>query len=730
MGHSDRDPDGGLPPSEVRSGLQRLPSPARFLEEIFLHASVGLQIYDRSGHSVLVNPMHTRLFGAVPPPEYNIFEDTVLVERGVTGLVRRAFDGESIAIPPIWYDARDLRNIKVEGPGRRVAVAAELVPLRAGTEQEGMGEVTHVLCVFQDVTELHSAREEAEAARVAAEAAAARSAFLADAGRLLGSSLDYEDTLARVAHLATPTLADFCLIDLVGDDGQLRRVAAWHADPQGQPVLDELRQRFPPTLDSPQPATRAVVSGRPQLLPEVDDAVVAAHATGPDHAAVMLRLGVQSLLAVPLTIGGRTMGAITLGYVGTRRYTAPDVSLAEALANQAAVAIDNARLYRQAEIARAEAEGANRTKDEFLAMLGHELRNPLAPMVTALELTRRREGASPELQVIERQVQHLRRLIDDLLDVSRITRGKLELHPQVFELCEAVAEGLELARPLLEERQHILKVECPEQGLPVHADRERLAQIVCNLLSNAARYTPAAGHIALGAEREDGTIVLRVRDDGIGIEPELRQRIFEPFSQGKQTLDRSGGGLGLGLAIVKSLAETHGGSVSAHSDGPGHGSEFEVRLPAAQDVATPPAAAAAPAQAGEEEHAAAGARILVVDDNQDAADLLAEMLQLYGYEASTAYHPTRALELALEMLPDVAFIDIGLPEIDGHELARRLRSQATLANMRMVALTGYGRESDRELAKRSGFDAHLTKPADVEDVLKVLADLLRTAESH
>jgi PAS domain S-box-containing protein len=377
---------------------------------------------------------------------------------------------------------------------------------------------------------------------------------------------------------------------------------------------------------------------------------------------------------------------------------------------------------------RQEAEQANRTKDEFLAMLGHELRNPLAPIFTALELMRLRAdgdgSAQRERIVIERQVNHLARLVDDLLDVSRITSGKVQLKRQPIELAEVVGKAIEVASPILEQRQHDLIVQVPAHGLMIDGDATRLSQVVANLLTNAAKYTDPRGHIQVRAERVEQEAVLTVRDDGIGIAPAILPHIFRTFVQERQAADRAQGGLGLGLAIVRSLITLHGGSVSGQSEGTGRGSEFTVRLP----IARPSAAAEPPVQEGVavagRSAAPAGApaqRILVVDDNADAAVLLAEALELLGHELRIAHDGPSALLILENYLPAVAFVDIGLPVMDGYELGRRLRADPRLAGMRLVAVTGYGQESDRRRSAEAGFDEHLVKPVFLDRLEKILA---------
>ncbi len=394
---------------------------------------------------------------------------------------------------------------------------------------------------------------------------------------------------------------------------------------------------------------------------------------------------------------------------------------------------ERARLLERAEHARAEAEKASRAKDEFLAMLGHELRNPLSPILTALQLMRLRapELLVKERTIVERQVQHLVGLVDDLLDVSRITGGKIELKKRRLEMAEVLGKAVEMASPLLEQRRHRLSVSVPPAGLLVDGDEGRLAQVFANLLTNAAKYTEPGGDVAVAAERTDGHIVVRVRDSGMGIAPELLPRIFDLFVQSERTLDRSQGGLGLGLAIVKSLVGLHGGTVHADSHGPGKGSEMSVRLPVAASVEAGPSSeqfdAAPPFSTGT--RLRGGRRVLVVDDNRDAAETLADGLRALGHEVFVAHDGPSALELAARVVPDLAFLDIGLPVMDGYELARRLHETPQLASVSLVALTGYGQAGDRRRSRVAGFHEHLVKPVDLSRIVSLLAALpARAAE--
>ncbi len=367
--------------------------------------------------------------------------------------------------------------------------------------------------------------------------------------------------------------------------------------------------------------------------------------------------------------------------------------------------------------AREAAESANRTKDEFLAMLGHELRNPLAPMVTALELMRLEGGEAfaAERQVIQRQVAHLSRLVDDLLDVSRIMRGKVDLRLRPVDLADVVDKAVEMASPLFERRGHRLALAVPRGRLVVDADEERLAQVFANLLTNAARYTEPGGDVEVTAAADGDEAVVRVRDTGIGLPPALVPRIFDLFVQGDRGPERSGGGLGLGLAIARRFTELHGGHITAASEGLGRGSEFTVRLPrsGARVEARPEPDSKPPLPA-------AALRVLIVDDNADAADLLGITLRRRGYAVAVAHDGPQALALASSFGADVALVDIGLPVMDGHDLARALRARLGDRSPALVAVTGYGQASDRRRSAEAGFAAHLVKPVRIEELCAVI----------
>ncbi|MFM0736088.1 PAS domain S-box protein [Paraburkholderia xenovorans] len=362
---------------------------------------------------------------------------------------------------------------------------------------------------------------------------------------------------------------------------------------------------------------------------------------------------------------------------------------------------------------------ADRRKDEFLATLAHELRNPLAPMRNVLEILRLKEFADPQLnwarEVFDRQLQHMTHLVDDLLEVSRITQGKLELRKQRLELARAMQSATEAARPTVQASSHHLSVTLPREPLYLDADPTRLSQMILNLLNNAAKYTPPGGHISLSAEREGDEAVIAVRDSGIGIPREHLGSVFEMFSQLAPALERSQGGLGIGLALVRGLAELHGGTVAAFSGGPGSGSEFVIRLPLSQSAAVP---AVHPSP---QMPLATGLRVVVVDDNADAAESLAMVLELEGHRVRTAGDGVAGLALIREFAPQVVILDIGLPLLNGYEVARQIRDDDRHAGLMLIAVTGWGQQQDKQTAESAGFDHHFTKPVDPRELQRVLS---------
>ena len=376
-------------------------------------------------------------------------------------------------------------------------------------------------------------------------------------------------------------------------------------------------------------------------------------------------------------------------------------------------------------------EEEGRQINEFLAMLGHELRNPLAPIRNAVALMGAKGVADPTTSwardVIERQVGHLSRLVDDLLDVGRITSGKITLQRETIDLVSVVSRAIEAARPLYDQRRQIVEIDLAKGGLHVDGDATRLAQVFINLLSNAAKYTPEGGHIWVQARREGDQAVVRVRDDGVGMTADLVPHVFDIFVQGDRSLERAEGGLGIGLTLVDRLVALHGGNVSARSAGPGLGSEFVVRLPMAEPRRVEPPGDAAPASA--ERVPVRRLRVLVVDDNRDAVESMALLLGLWGHEVTTATEGAAALDLALRLQPDVVLLDIGLPGMDGYEVARRIRANEAMSKTILVAMTGYGQAEDRQSARDAGFALHLVKPVEPAALQRALNAVTRPPQN-
>jgi len=392
--------------------------------------------------------------------------------------------------------------------------------------------------------------------------------------------------------------------------------------------------------------------------------------------------------------------------------------------------------HKEAARDRAEEElrAADRRKDEFLAMLAHELRNPLAPIRTAADVLRLTHENEPRIRktsdIIARQIDHMTGLVDDLLDVSRVTRGLIKLSRETLDLHEVIAGAIEQSRSTIEEHGHALAVDLPQKAACVCGDRMRLIQVVTNLLNNAAKYTPKGGRIRVWLRAGPNTWTIGVQDNGMGINAELLPHVFELFSQAERTPDRAQGGLGLGLALVKSLVELHGGSVSASSAGAGKGSLFVIRLPRVT-ASRPSASGSGPDQpAADAQEGFTPLRLLVVDDNIDAADTTAALLRSSGHEVSVAYDAHEALQQAAQQAPQALVLDIGLPDVDGYELARRLRRMPQTAQAVLIALTGYGQEQDRERSRAAGFDHHLVKPAEPLVLGRLLADVARKLAPH
>jgi PAS domain S-box-containing protein len=435
------------------------------------------------------------------------------------------------------------------------------------------------------------------------------------------------------------------------------------------------------------------------------------------------REGLVAFAGYPLIVKDRLIGVMAM--FAKQPLSATTLAAMEAAARGIALGVERKEIEDELRQVAASLSEADRRKDEFLATLAHELRNPLAPLRYGLELIRREGDQTEQMtdvrSLMERQLGQMVRLVDDLMDVSRVSRGKLELRRERVELADVVRSAVEATRPLIDEMGHELTVELPTEPLLLDADATRLAQVLLNLLNNAAKYSERGGRIWLTATRYKHHVVVSVRDAGIGIAADQLPQIFRLFTQVDRSLEKSQGGLGIGLTLVKRLVEMHGGTIEAKSDGPGRGSEFVLTLPLAATTAAATTLGAANAIAPQRTNL----RILVVDDNRDGARSLSLMLRMMGNETSTANDGEEGVDLAERIRPDVVLLDIGLPKLNGYEACRRIRQQPWAANVLLIAVTGWGQDEDRRRSQEAGFDHHIVKPVDPRDLMKLLAEWKR-----
>ena len=570
------------------------------------------------------------------------------------------------------------------------------------------GTVLFIAASGGDITERRQVEERlrlldaiGEATRLAHEPAT----IMAQATRLLGQQMD----VTRVAYAdLEPDNDRFTIRHDWTAPGAASTVGVYSLDLFGSRARADMRQ------------------GRTLLIRDVD-----AELPEGDGAAMFNRIGVKAIICCPLVKDGRLVAMMAVHQGTPRAWTAGEVALVEAVVERCWAHIER---VRGAEALR----DADRRKSEFLATLAHELRNPLAPIRNGLELMRMNAGAqtssrapNPALldnvrAMMERQVNHMVHLVNDLLDIARVSSGKLVLQMRRADLREAIATAVETSRPLIDANGHRLEVEVPHLALEVEADPVRISQVISNLLSNAAKYTPHGGRIVLAARIDGAMLEIAVQDNGIGIGAESLGAVFDMFTQVERSLDRSNGGLGIGLSLVRRLVELHGGGVSAESGGVGQGSTFVVRLPLADGALSGPDASvgdAAPAPGP----ARRRLRVLVADDNADAAHTLAALLEIGGHETRVVHDGVAALTMAAQFDPELVFLDIGMPRMDGYETARRLRAAPESADALLVALTGWGAHEDRARSRAAGFDKHLLKPALPADVEAVLAEAMARA---
>ena len=559
-----------------------------------------------------------------------------------------------------------------------------------------------------------------QAARAEAEAAQKRLAFLADASNVLAGSLDYQETFENLARLAVPRLADFCIIDVAEEGNTLRQVAAAHRDPEQQARLRELQAHYPTNLTARHGGLRVFQTGKPEMG-EMSDEMLDSMFEDDRTREFVRSLNPKCFVAVPLLARGRVLGAITLVNVDSNRACgSSEMALAEELAQRAALALDNASLYKAAQTARTEAERANLAKDRFLAMLSHELRTPLTPILSSAMALEDEQDLRPDIrasvQMIRRNVELEGRLIDDLLDLTRISKGKVQLSRENVDGHELLRNAIDICRDGLDTKDLALTLDLSAESVWLDADPARLQQIFWNLIKNAIKFTPNGGTITISTWNDSaGHLCVRVEDSGVGIDAESLPKIFKAFEQGERA---HLGGLGLGLAITKSLVETHNGCIVAESDGKDQGARFTLLLPTSQQKVGGHAAQA-PVRTG----ARQSLRILLVEDHEDTNRSLTKLLRRRGYEVEAAMSVRSALDLAGGSHFDVLVSDIGLPDGSGIELMQALDTDRPALG---IALTGFGMEEDVQRTHDVGFQHHLVKPVDLNKLDAIIQNAAET----
>jgi PAS domain S-box-containing protein len=585
--------------------------------------------------------------------------------------------------------------------------------------------------LIRDVTERK--RLEAERARSlvghAKAEASRRFQFLAEASSLLVGSLDVEASLVSVAHLAVPYLAAWCFIDLVDADGALRQLEVVHADPSAAELAKELKRHC---LFRPRTPTRGdlgTITASPYIVSQVSDSWCEKVADGPAHAALLRVLRGCSAVVVPLQIHERILGVLTfVSAPSSRRYQPADLALCEDLAHRCALALENARLYHEVTAERDKAERASRAKDEFLAILNHELRNPLMPVIGWTRMLKNHALISQDpilaegVSSMERNAQTLARLVDDCLDLARISEGKIRMERKLIDLNQIVLASVEAVREMAAAKQLQLTTELWPKPVPLFGDSIRLEQVVMNLLVNAVKYTETSGVISIRSLLVDGEAAVEVRDTGTGIHPAFLEQIFQPFRQGTHAWLTSQSGLGLGLAIARQIVEMHAGKIWAESKGLDFGSTFHVRLPAAEGQ---PMTGELDRDKLRDADRSRAVRILLIEDSEDVLFLMKMELELMGHAVLTALDGVRGLQLAKTFRPDLIISDIKMPGMDGYEFIREVRTTPELCSIPAIALTGFGGKAVVDRSTAAGFDACVSKPADPQVIAELIKQLIK-----
>jgi len=539
--------------------------------------------------------------------------------------------------------------------------------------------------------------------------------FMLGSAKILSTKVDFRTWLLEKAKLTVPLLADWCAIDVLVENNGLERIAVIHQDKEMTDYLFEFEKKFPTTEENSSDLYAVIRTGEAQFVPVVTDETIRQGARSPEHLKAMQRLGLKSLMIIPICALGKTLGALSLGYAKSGRvYTRDDFEFFQEFCNDLGVVLENGRLDE--ELAKRE-----KAKDLFLASLSHELRNPLAPIKSSLELLKLRETTTDvreELEGIEHQFDHLTKLLGDLLDVTRFTQAKIEIVPHTIELRKLVERSLKASDALLRASDITLHFTYLSTLLSVWGDETRLEQAATNLLTNAVKFTPSGGSIWVDLSKDGDYAVMKVRDNGEGIDPDDLPNIFEIYYQGRNSSNSSG--LGIGLALVQKIVQLHHGSIAAKSAGRGKGSEFVIKLPITDTISFG-------FEPGSSENVGRMAhRVMVVDDNVQAADSLVKLLNNLGCRAEAVYSGEELLRRVEPANLDIILLDIGMPHMDGYKVIQSLRARG-IPPPPVVALTGYGLIEDKEKALAAGFTAHLTKPVGIKELREMFKRLLPVA---
>ena len=686
-------------------------SPQALLSAIIRSSDDAIVSKDLNSIVTSWNPAAERMFG------YTAAE---MIGRSIRTIIpddRQYEEDEVLARIRAGEAVDHFETIRRRKDGSFVNISLSISPVR-----DEAGTIVGASKIARDITELIRARDLEERNR-------RQAAFLSRLTATFATSLEPRQILASLAELSVPYFADWCAVDVVQEGGRIERIAQAHVDPAKEDVVARLRQGHenPRTPMSP---TYVIRSNEPSIVLDVTDAALVSAAGGDDEALRILRsLGLLSYLCLPLTVQGRTMGAITMARSDSgRRFDEEDVRIAEDAASRAALAVDNARAYEGL-------QAANQLKDEFLATLSHELRTPLNAILGYSRMLRsgilkedRREQA---LETLERNASSLTQMVEDVLDVSRIAAGKIRLHVQAVDLATVLRDALATVTPAADAKGVRLEPIFEAHIGPVSGDPDRLQQVIWNLLSNAVKFTPRGGRVQMRLQRVNSHVEVTVSDTGSGIREDFLPHLFERFRQGDSTTTRMHGGLGLGLAIAQRIVELHGGRIEAFSPGEGKGATFRVQLPIMiVHAEVEPERRVHPRvetrRAPAEFPTLPDICVLAVDDDPDALTLVREILETAGARVRTATSGRAALESIEADVPDVLVSDLGMPGMDGFEMIQRIRKMEGRAReLPAAALTAYARSEDRAKALRLGFEMHLAKPIDPSELVAAVASLAR-----